>query len=93
MTVDHEVHRKRRGAMNPFFSKASIEAQTPILQDKVARMCARLDKLVGSDQILDLESIYLALTTDVLTQCSYGWSYDYLGKLEFEGLTEHVSHS
>jgi hypothetical protein len=29
--------------------------------------------------VLDLESIYLALTTDILTQCSYGYSYNYLG--------------
>ncbi|RMZ86395.1 hypothetical protein DV736_g6378, partial [Chaetothyriales sp. CBS 134916] len=34
MTIEHEVHRKRRGALNPFFSKASIVANQPIIQDK-----------------------------------------------------------
>lgn len=78
MTVEHEVHRKRRGALNPFFSKASIVANLPIIQEKLAIMCDRLDKIAGSREVLDLESIYLALTTDVLTQCSYGWTYDYI---------------
>lgn len=77
-TVEHEVHRKRRGALNPFFSKASIVGNLPILQEKLAIMCSRLDKIAGSREVLDLEAIYLAFTTDVLTQCSYGWSYDYI---------------
>ena len=78
MTVEHEVHRKRRGALNPFFSKASIVANLPVIQEKLAIMCERLDKIKGSREVLDLESVYLALTTDVLTQCSYGWTYDYI---------------
>lgn len=78
MTVEHEVHRKRRGALNPFFSKASIVANIPVIQEKLAIMCSRLDKNAGSREVLDLESIYLAVTTDVLTQCSYGWTYDYV---------------
>ncbi|ETI26947.1 hypothetical protein G647_10046 [Cladophialophora carrionii CBS 160.54] len=78
MTVEHEVHRKRRGALNPFFSKASIVANMPVIQEKLAVMCDRLDAIKGSRQVLDLEAVYLALTTDVLTQCSYGWTYDYI---------------
>jgi cytochrome P450 len=83
MTVEHEVHRKRRGALNPFFSKASIVANIPVIQEKLAVMCSRLDKIAGSREVLDLESIYLALTTDVLTQCSYGWTYDYIHNPEW----------
>ncbi|ETN36568.1 uncharacterized protein HMPREF1541_08846 [Cyphellophora europaea CBS 101466] len=83
MTVEHEVHRKRRGALNPFFSKASIVGNIPIIQEKLAIMCSRLDKIVGSREVLDLESIYLAVTTDVLTQCSYGWTYDYIHNPEW----------
>jgi cytochrome P450 len=79
MTVEETVHRRRRGAMNPFFSRASIESQTPTIREKAARMCTRLEELQGTGAVLDLESIYLALTTDVLTQCSYGYSYNYLG--------------
>ena len=78
MTIEHEVHRKRRGALNPFFSKASIQANVPIIQEKLAVMVDRLDKIAGSREVLDLEAVYLALTTDVLTQCSYGWTYDYI---------------
>jgi cytochrome P450 len=83
MTVEHEVHRKRRGAMNAFFSKASIESNVPIIQEKITKMCKRLDALCGKNSVQDLEAIYLALTTDVLTQCSYGWTYDYLDYPDF----------
>lgn len=78
MTVEEQIHRRRRGALNPFFSKASIVANIPVIQDKLAIMCERLDKIQGSREVLDLEAVYLALTTDVLTQCSYGWTYDYI---------------
>jgi cytochrome P450 len=80
MTVEETVHRRRRGAMNPFFSRASIDSQIPTICKKIERMCMRLDELKGTGVVLDLESIYLALTTDVLTQCSYGYSYNYLGE-------------
>ena len=83
MTVEHEIHRKRRGALNPFFSKASIVANIPVIQEKLATMCERLDKIKGSREVLDLEAVYLALTTDVLTQCSYGWTYDYINNPEW----------
>ncbi|KIW11714.1 hypothetical protein PV08_11016 [Exophiala spinifera] len=85
MTVEHEVHRKRRGALNPFFSKGSIVANMPVIQDKLAVMCARLDEIArnGRREVLDLEAVYLALTTDVLTQCSYGWTYDYIHNPEW----------
>lgn len=69
--------------MNPFFSKASIVSNMPVIQEKLAIMCDRLDKISGSREVLDLESIYLAVTTDVLTQCSYGWTYDYIHKPEW----------
>lgn len=78
MTIEEKLHRKRRGALNPFFSKASIIASLPIIQEKLAVMVDRLDKIAGSREVLDLEAVYLALTTDVLTQCSYGWTYDYI---------------
>jgi Cytochrome P450 len=83
MTVEHEIRRKRRGAMNAFFSKVSIESNVLIIQDKISKMCKRLDALCGTKQVQDLEAIYLALTTDVLTQCSYGWTYDYLDYPDF----------
>ena len=64
--------------MNPLFSKASIVANIPVIQKKVAVMVDRLNKIKDSPEMLDLEAVYLALTTDVLTQCSYGWTYDYI---------------
>lgn len=83
MTVEHELHRKRRGALNPFFSKASIVANIPVIQEKLSIMCSRLDKIAGSREVLDLEAVLLAVTTDVLTQCSYGWTYDYIQNPEW----------
>jgi hypothetical protein len=35
-------------------------------------MCSRLDKITGGREVLDLESIFLAVTTDILPQGRYG---------------------
>jgi hypothetical protein len=33
-TVDHDMHRMRRAAMNPFFSKASVRRLQPLIHER-----------------------------------------------------------
>jgi cytochrome P450 len=39
-TIDHDKHRVRRAALNPFFSKAAVRRLQPVLDE-------RLDKFLG----------------------------------------------
>ena len=71
-TLSHEDHRLRRSAVNPFFSKRSILAIEPLIQEKVDRFCHRLGSYAGKDEPLDLAAAYTSLTMDVITHYAFG---------------------
>ncbi|KAF2665445.1 cytochrome P450 [Microthyrium microscopicum] len=83
-TVDHDVHRLRRVALNPFFSKRSVFRLEPRIQDKVDKLCNRLESFANTDRVLELDIAYAALTLDVITEYAYGSSYNYLDDPDFK---------
>lgn len=64
-TLDHDLHRIRRTALNPFFSKQSIFKLEPVIRDLVARLCGRFEQFRGTGNPVNLGHAYAALTTDV----------------------------
>lgn len=77
-TVGHDLHRTRRGALNPFFAKRSVVRLEPRIQDKVNRLCSRLRGFAGTKDIVRLDVAFMALTMDVISEYCYGTSTDYL---------------
>ncbi|KAK8139345.1 Cytochrome p450 [Apiospora sp. TS-2023a] len=78
-TVPHDLHRLRRGALNPFFSKQAIAQHVePQIRSLLAQMCARFESMkqgTGSGEVLDVMRPYAALTTDVITRYAFDTSY------------------
>jgi cytochrome P450 len=70
-TVQHDLHRLRRGALNPFFSKKAVTALQEITRNKVDEMCMRMKDYSGQDKILDLGTAFTAVTLDVITKYCY----------------------
>jgi cytochrome P450 len=66
-TVSHDLHRIRRGALAPFFSKASVAQLEPTVQAVIAKFVLRLKGLQGSGTPINLIDAYSALTNDVRT--------------------------
>lgn len=84
-TVQHDHHRVRRGALNPFFSKKSISAIQPLIQSKVDLLCTGLGEYApdGSDEKragreIELGVAYMSLTLDVISHYAFGKSYGLL---------------
>jgi cytochrome P450 len=42
-TVDHGLHRQRRGYMNPYFARRSIVSLEPLIHERITAMLRRLD--------------------------------------------------
>ena len=82
-TLSHEHHRVRRGALNPFFSKMAVSRMEPLIQEKVARLCARLAEKHGTGEVVRLDVAYMALTMDIITHYAYGESVNYLAEDDF----------
>jgi cytochrome P450 len=73
-TVDHELHRIRRSALNPFFSKRSVKELAPFIQNIVDALCARFDDAVQTGEPINLGFAYEALTLDVMNEFCFSRS-------------------
>lgn len=83
-TAPHNLHRIRRAALNPYFSKRSISQTENLILAKVQVLCRRLEQACKSGQVIRLDVAYMALTMDVITHYCFGHSYDYLEEDDFK---------
>jgi cytochrome P450 len=83
-TVEHDVHRMRRGALNPFFAKRSVVRLEPRIQDRVTTLCTRLAESLSSGEVVRLDVAFMALTMDIITEYCYGTSYNYISEPDFK---------
>lgn len=82
-TVDHDLHRARRSYLKKYFSKNSVTTLEPIVQERLTKLCSRVDEKLETGDILSLDGCFSALTADVITRLFYGKNSDYLGVPDF----------
>lgn len=73
-TVDHNIHRKRRAANSPFFSKQAIKAAEPLIQEQVKKLCDVLHKSHVDGDVVELRVSFLAFSTDTASSYVLGES-------------------
>ncbi len=74
-TESHELHRSRRGALAPFFSKASVHNLEPAVQNVVDKLVSRLELIQGSETVINLIDVFTALTCDIICQYAFASPY------------------
>jgi cytochrome P450 len=84
-TASNEVHKIKRGAMNPIFSRQRVLDVESIVQDKVAKVISRLETSisntrVGDESGVDLHHAFRAVSVDVASEFAFGHCYDFLDK-------------
>ncbi|RDW75998.1 cytochrome P450-1 [Coleophoma crateriformis] len=82
-TVEHDVHRIRRGAMSRMFSKDSVRRLEPIMQANLEKLFARMEEFKSSGQPLNLFPFFSAFTNDLIAEYAFGLSYNWLEAPEF----------
>jgi hypothetical protein len=82
-TVSHSLHRTRRAALNPYFSKQSITRLEPVIKSRIGIFCERFRETQKSGEPLNLGIAYSALTYDVITEYCFGKPYGLLAKPDF----------
>jgi cytochrome P450 len=68
----HSLHRIRRAALNPFFSKQRLLKLEGTIWDLVEKLCSRFEDHRVSGEPLPTRLAYACLTTDVIMQYSMG---------------------
>ena len=74
-TVPHDLHRLRRGALNPFFSRQAVARLEPVIRETIDKVCARFEKCRESGEPVETGQAYAALTTDIITRYAFRTSY------------------
>lgn len=82
-TIPHELHRKRRAALNPFFSKASVRRLEPVIRDGVVQLLDRMDICGRSAEVMPMNMVYKALTADIITKYAFGKSTQYMSMQDY----------
>ncbi|KAK3653622.1 hypothetical protein LTR56_004477 [Elasticomyces elasticus] len=71
-TLNHDLHRLRRSAVNPHFSKQKVQELEPRVRNHVLHLKKRLLDLAGTDELVDLSQATSALTLDVISDYAFG---------------------
>ena len=72
--TDHDKHRMRRSANNPFFSKQNILRLQPLVQAHVEKLRQRIQGFAETGGVLPLEYAYPAMTMDIISDYAIGRS-------------------
>lgn len=82
-TISHDLHRKRRAPLNPYFSKQSVRRQEPIVKDRLLKLLERMSTFAKSGEVFPLSVAYQALTCDVINEYAFAKSTGYLKQDDF----------
>ena len=82
-TIDHDVHRRRRGAFANFFSKGRIREYSSVVQSCVDKLCNRISEHAKQGKKINLMHAWTAFTGDVVTAYSFPASYGLLDQPDF----------
>lgn len=82
-TVDHDLHRFRRGLVNEFFSRRSAISIAPIMKERVGKLIERFEEFYNEKKPVNICDVFAALTSDIITCYCYGKSWDFLDSKDF----------
>ncbi|KAF2419032.1 cytochrome P450 monooxygenase [Tothia fuscella] len=82
-TIDHDLHRMRRAALNPYFSQASVGRLESTILSNVETLIARLRSFAGTGKAVNLSDAFTCLSADVIGSYAFGKSYGFLQHEDF----------
>lgn len=84
LTNPHDLHRLRRSALNPFFSKASVRKLQPLIHEETNLLIERLKEFQKSGEVMVINHALAALTNDIATEFSFGTSNERIRHPNFD---------
>jgi hypothetical protein len=74
-TQKHDLHRSRRAALNPFFSKQNIRRLEPTIVEVLDRIFLRLDQHLEENSPVNMSLLYRAATHDIISEYAFGQGF------------------
>lgn len=84
-TCAHELHRTRRAALNPLFSRREIHDKfVPMIWQKINQLCSKLEQIQIEGRVTPINRAWSAFAGDIMSQLAFGESYNHLASPDFE---------
>ena len=84
-TTEHDLHRQRRAALSPYFSRRNVLEYTPHIQALVDKLCIHLTSdYVGTSRVLGLDDMFVCLSADIITYFAFGQSHGFIDANGFQ---------
>ncbi|KUJ23231.1 putative cytochrome P450 [Mollisia scopiformis] len=90
-TTSHAPHRKRRAALNPFFSTASVNTLQPVISQKVQQFLDRIRSFRDSGEVLVISDAFAAFANDVVNEYSFSNSQNRVAHPTFDPDFHHAA--
>jgi cytochrome P450 len=82
-TASNEVHRVRRAALNPLFSRKMVLELEDVVQSKAQKLYSRLADALAAGTPIDLHHGFRAVSVDVITDYAFDSCYNLLDRQDF----------
>lgn len=83
-TVEHSKHRRRRMALNPFFSRRKIAEHQPAIQQKMHRVTDRIaQEYLGSGKVLRVDHMWGCWTSDIINDYAFDKPHNFIDAPDF----------
>ncbi|KAH6615377.1 cytochrome P450 [Boeremia exigua] len=66
LTRDHDLHRRRRKPLDPFFSRIGVQRLKSMLEEMVLKLESRIRDYERSHQVIRLDHAFSAFSSDVM---------------------------
>ena len=71
-TRDHELHRKRRAVLNPFFSQQNVRRLSGVISQTMFNLLRRMDGWAAAGRPVEMNLPFRAATKDVIQSYAFG---------------------
>lgn len=68
LTTSHDLHRRRRKPLEPFFSRLGVSRLWPVLAEIVEKLAGRIEVLKGTGTVIRLDHACSAFSGDIIGQ-------------------------
>lgn len=82
-TSNATVHRRRKGALNPMFSRRSILNFQPVIREKAELLCKQIAKYKDTGAPLVVNEAFPAFSGDIMTEYAFGVCYNHVESPNF----------
>ncbi|KFY65781.1 hypothetical protein V497_01285 [Pseudogymnoascus sp. VKM F-4516 (FW-969)] len=91
-SVRHDVHKKRREALAPFFSKRNVLHLEPVITKKVEQLSQVIGKHAAAQTPINLSDVFFGFSNDVVTNFLFAHQVDVLSDEKKAATVRHNTH-